>query len=71
MEITTNADRFRSMTDEGLAKLLHDFCKNSDRCWTCPLFDKACAGVRASCDEWIAWISNKHKENFLGRHYVK
>ena len=40
----TNAERFRSMTDDELAKLLFGFCDNSERCYFCPLYDVSCGG---------------------------
>ena len=50
----TNADRFRAMSDEELAKLLYGFCENSIACWDCQHFDSGCGGKKY--ESWVEWL---------------
>lgn len=45
-----------TMKNKDVAKLLHGFCENSERCYYCPLFTVDCAGVDASEEDWEAWL---------------
>ena len=51
----TNAEYLLSMKKEELARLLLDFCENSERCYFCP-FNKIVCGGESSVEEWVEWL---------------
>lgn len=58
----SNKEYFHTLGIIDLAKLLHGFCENGEKCYFCPLFESSCAGVDASVDNWIDWLE-KPKED--------
>lgn len=48
----TNADRIRAMSDEELAELLSNYCRNTQDCYYCDFLGK-CPGVAGDWDKWL------------------
>ena len=53
---TSNKEHFHDLHIYELAELLCGFCNNSERCYFCPLYEKDCAGVDASVNDWVEWL---------------
>lgn len=58
----TNAARIRSMSDKELAKVLNAFCKATDNCLLCPLYEE-CHSRRLRSEGSV--LQNDDFENWL------
>lgn len=51
----TNADRIRSMSDEGLAAFFRMFCIGMADCRDCPLYISGCP-MSSTFNDWMKWL---------------
>lgn len=58
----TNAEWIRSLNDNELAIMFFEFCKNTERCYYCPLFEEenedSCGGS-LSGKQWFEWMKKE------------
>lgn len=61
----TNADRIRAMTDEELAKALHEQCDERESCYGCFAYrdDGNCPG--GSRCAWLEWLQQPAEEKII------